>query len=129
MTAPRVVVLPLAATEQHGPHLPETTDVDIGLGILAAALEALEPSARPEVLPMLEIGVSEEHESFPNTHSISAEEMVATIDQLVTDGTIVAPEAFASAVFAPVQAQSPNMSRPAPYAINGVDQAFFIALF
>lgn len=30
-----VVVLPLAATEQHGPHLPPSTDVDIGLGILS----------------------------------------------------------------------------------------------
>jgi creatinine amidohydrolase len=74
-----VVVLPLAATEQHGPHLPESTDVDIGWGILSAAVAALEPDSRPEVLPMIEVGVSEEHESFPNTRSIPAEEMVAAI--------------------------------------------------
>jgi putative ABC transport system permease protein len=56
---------------------------------------------------------------------VGVDEMAATIDQLATDGTIVEPEAFASAVFAPVQAQSPDMSRPATYAINGVDEAFF----
>ena len=77
-----VVVLPVAATEQHGPHLPESTDVDIGQGILRTALEALEPEARPEVLPMIEVGVSEEHESFPNTHSVAAEEMIETIERI-----------------------------------------------
>jgi putative ABC transport system permease protein len=56
---------------------------------------------------------------------ITADEMSATIDELAVRGAIVEPEAFASAVFAPVQAQSPNMSRPAPYAINGVGVAFF----
>lgn len=56
---------------------------------------------------------------------VGVDEMAATIDQLATDGTIAEPEAFASAVFAPVQAQSPDMSRPATYAINGVDEAFF----
>ena len=74
-----VVVLPIAATEQHGPHLPESTDVDIGWGILSTALELLQPSERPDVLPMIEVGVSEEHESFPNTHSVSAEEMIETV--------------------------------------------------
>ena len=74
-----VVVLPLAATEQHGPHLPASTDVDIGRGILAAALDAIAGTARPEVLPMLEVGVSEEHESFSETRSITAEAMIETI--------------------------------------------------
>ena len=32
-----VVVLPLAAIEQHGPHLPLSTDLDIGLGLLDEA--------------------------------------------------------------------------------------------
>ena len=32
-----VVILPLAAIEQHGPHLPLSTDLDIGLGLLAEA--------------------------------------------------------------------------------------------
>jgi putative ABC transport system permease protein len=56
---------------------------------------------------------------------IAVDQMAATIDDLAAQGTIAAPEAFASAVFAPVQAQSPNMSRLASYAINGVDDAFF----
>jgi putative ABC transport system permease protein len=56
---------------------------------------------------------------------IGSEEMAATIDRLAAEGAIAEPEAFASAVFAPVEAQSPNMSGPAAYAINGVDDAFF----
>jgi creatinine amidohydrolase len=74
-----MVILPLAATEQHGPHLPLTTDVDIGRGILDAALAALEPGRRPATLPMIEIGASEEHLSFPGTRSVMAGELVETI--------------------------------------------------
>ena len=36
-----VVVLPLAAIEQHGPHLPLSTDLDIGLGLLHEAFRQL----------------------------------------------------------------------------------------
>jgi putative ABC transport system permease protein len=50
------------------------------------------------------------------------EEMVS---QLAAEGEIAPPTALASAVFASVQAQSADMSRPASYAINGVDEAFF----
>ncbi|HSG15918.1 MAG TPA: FtsX-like permease family protein [Anaerolineae bacterium] len=56
---------------------------------------------------------------------IDAEEMAAAVDRLAAEGTIPQPEAFAAALFTPVEAQSPGMMRPAPYAINGVDDAFF----
>lgn len=56
---------------------------------------------------------------------IPAEEMSTTVDRLADEGTIAEPQAFASAIFAPVTAQSPSMDQPAPYAINGVDEAFF----
>jgi creatinine amidohydrolase len=74
-----VAVLPLAATEQHGPHLPASTDVDIGRGILAAALEVLPPDLPLSVLPMQEVGASEEHLSFPETLSVSPEDLVELI--------------------------------------------------
>ena len=34
-----VVILPLAAIEQHGPHLPLSTDLDIGTGLIEAAFD------------------------------------------------------------------------------------------
>ncbi len=47
-----------------------------------------------------------------------------TLSQLVEEGKIETPEVVASVIFAPVQAQSPDMSQRAGYAINGVDQEF-----
>ena len=74
-----VVILPLAATEQHGPHLPLSTDVDIGLGILGAALAWLPGDADVWTLPAIRVGASEEHARFAGTESVGSEEMSATI--------------------------------------------------
>ena len=46
-----VVILPLAAIEQHGPHLPLSTDLDIGLGLLAEAFRHLPDDFPAWVLP------------------------------------------------------------------------------
>lgn len=56
---------------------------------------------------------------------VDGERMETTISDLVADGEITRPVAFASAIFAPVEAQSPNMGQPASYLINGVDDSFF----
>ena len=56
-----VAVLPLAATEQHGPHLPLSTDADIGRGLLAYAAARLPADFPVRVLPPLPIGASTEH--------------------------------------------------------------------
>ncbi len=77
-----VVVLPLAAIEQHGPHLPLSTDVEIGLGILRSALHKL-PSGFPvSVLPVQGIGTSLEHENFSGTLSLSARTLEATVCEI-----------------------------------------------
>ena len=55
---------------------------------------------------------------------VSPEALAEGIDTLAADGQIEEPLALASAVLAPVQAQSADMDRPAGYAINGVDEAF-----
>lgn len=65
-----VVVLPLAAVEQHGPHLPLSTDLEIGLGILRAACSRLPPDFPLRVLPPLAVGTSSEHEGLPGTLSL-----------------------------------------------------------
>jgi len=68
-----IAVLPLAATEQHGPHLPIETDVLIGEAYLARVRELL-PAALPVTfLPIQRIGISTEHIDFPGTQTLSAE--------------------------------------------------------
>lgn len=64
-----IALLPVAATEQHGPHLPLATDWMIADAIVDAA--AGYPLAAPVFrLPTQRIGVSGEHDSFPGTLSI-----------------------------------------------------------
>ncbi len=68
-----IAVLPLAATEQHGPHLPLETDVMIGEAYLAR-LQQLLPKALPiTFLPIQKIGISTEHTDFPGTQTLSTE--------------------------------------------------------
>lgn len=62
-----VVLLPVAAIEQHGPHLPLGTDAMINEGLVAAASTRL-PARVPVLrLPALPIGDSIEHRSFAGT--------------------------------------------------------------
>ncbi|MFC2992471.1 creatininase family protein [Halomonas tibetensis] len=75
-----VAVMVLGAIEQHGAHLPLSTDLDIGEGLLTAALEAL-PAGFPLVqLPPMAVGASDEHLSFPGTLSLSPELAIATLE-------------------------------------------------
>jgi creatinine amidohydrolase len=67
-----VVVLPLAAIEQHGPHLPLSTDLDIGMGLLMRAASLLPDGFPWFVLPPQAVGTSDEHLGFPGTLSLSA---------------------------------------------------------
>lgn len=64
-----VLAVPVGATEQHGPHLPLTTDTEIAVA-LAERLAAAEP--RVWVAPALAYGASGEHQDFPGTVSIGA---------------------------------------------------------
>jgi creatinine amidohydrolase len=69
--ADKVFVLPVAANEQHGPHLPIGTDAFILEGILRVAMRAPGP-VRAIVLPLQPIGWSVEHGGMPGTLSIDA---------------------------------------------------------
>jgi creatinine amidohydrolase len=72
-----IAILPVAAIEQHGPHLPVSVDADLNLGILARAL-ALAPPALPLiVLPIQKIGLSIEHGRFPGTLTLRPETLLA----------------------------------------------------
>jgi creatinine amidohydrolase len=71
-----IAVLPVAAVEQHGPHLPLATDALINEGIIRATLERLPKSVTVLVLPAFSIGASLEHADFPGTLSIDAETLL-----------------------------------------------------
>ncbi len=70
------VILPLGATEQHGPHLPLGTDT-----FRAAALADRLAARLPEALvaPPLPIGCSDEHAGFPGLLSLDAETLASVI--------------------------------------------------
>lgn len=64
----KVVVLPLGSFEQHGPHLPLTTDTDIVTAV-ARRVEQMR-SGQALCLPTLWVGHSTHHLGFPGTMSI-----------------------------------------------------------
>lgn len=76
-----VAVLPLAATEQHGPHLPVKVDSTLVDGVVAASLQHLQLDAKVLFLPTLTIGFSPEHSAFAGTLTLKAE----TVIRLWTD--------------------------------------------
>ncbi len=77
-----VVILPLAAIEQHGPHLPMSTDLDIGLGLIDAAAARIGGDSAVLVLPPMAVGSSMEHTAFPGTLTLDSETALATIQQI-----------------------------------------------
>jgi len=82
-----VAVLPVAAIEQHGAHLPLATDVIIGEGLLAAALTQRDGARVDEtppvvVLPTMAIGSSLEHTGFAGTLSVAPETAIAVIESI-----------------------------------------------
>jgi creatinine amidohydrolase len=68
-----IAILPVAATEQHGPHLPVMTDTAIAEGMLNLLRQRLPPDLSVLVLPVQAIGKSNEHLLSPGTLSLSAE--------------------------------------------------------
>ena len=71
-----VAVLPLGATEQHGPHLPLQVDTTLANGVIHAALPLLPPSLPVLFLPTQSVGFSPEHTAFPGTLTLKADTVV-----------------------------------------------------
>jgi creatinine amidohydrolase len=71
-----LAILPVAATEQHGPHLPVMTDTAIAEGMIKTVLERLSEDLRVLVLAVQTIGKSNEHLRSPGTITFSAENLI-----------------------------------------------------
>jgi creatinine amidohydrolase len=68
-----IAILPIAATEQHGPHLPLETDVLIAEAYLARVRELLPENNPATFLPVERIGISTEHIDYPGTQTLPTE--------------------------------------------------------
>ncbi len=82
LAARTVAVLPVAAIEQHGPHLPLSVDAVLLQGVLDAALAQLPAGVPALVLPAQSVGLSTEHLSFPGTLTLSPATLLALWTEL-----------------------------------------------
>ncbi|BBH24232.1 creatinine amidohydrolase [Paenibacillus baekrokdamisoli] len=84
------VVVPLAATEQHGPHLPVYTDSLICEHITTEAISKAADQVPILMAPVLTIGCSQHHLSFGGTLSFTSSTYLQVLkdigESLITDG-------------------------------------------
>lgn len=72
-----IAVLPVGASEQHGPHLPLSVDQAILDGVIASAIPLIPDDCPAVFLPTMPIGKSNEHAAWPGTLSLSAATVMA----------------------------------------------------
>ena len=78
-----VVIIPVAAIEQHGPHLPTMTDTRIGHALAVRAAEKAYPSRPTVVTPVVWSGLSEHHMAFGGTLTLRVSTFLAILEDLV----------------------------------------------
>jgi creatinine amidohydrolase len=77
-----VVVLPVGAIEQHGPHLPCAVDSVISAGVLGKALEKLPAEVRAFGLAPITYGKSDEHLHFPGTMTLTGTTLLNVVTEI-----------------------------------------------
>lgn len=77
-----IAALPLAAIEQHGPHLPVGVDAAIMQGMIERVVERLPDDLDILFLPLQAIGVSIEHGDFPGTLTLSHETALRLVTEI-----------------------------------------------
>jgi creatinine amidohydrolase len=101
--ADAVYLLPLGATEPHGPHAPLSTDTMISVGICERAAERLDGEIPVLVLPAVAYGVTRYGSAFPGAVSISEE----TLRGLVTEiAEALGPLVLVNSHFEPEQVET-----------------------
>src|SRR5574342_549916 len=75
-----VVAVPIGAVEDHGPHLPLSTDNDILMGVLAECGRRL--AGELLVLPAIPFGLDEHHMDFPGTIAVDIPTTLAYVAQV-----------------------------------------------
>ena len=82
LTKDSIIVLPLGAIEQHGPHLPLNTDFVVADAVSSAAVEKFGEETNAWLLPTLPFTKSNEHAWAAGTMWLSATTMMAVIDDI-----------------------------------------------
>src|ERR1044071_3382759 len=78
----QIAVLPVAAVEQHGPHLPVGTDSYIAQAYLARVRALLPQDLPVAFLPVQQVGASDEHRAFRGTLTLSPQTALATFIEI-----------------------------------------------
>jgi creatinine amidohydrolase len=106
----RSVIIPFAAFEQHGPHLPLDTDAILGDGVAPLVAERLDALCAPTV----RVGCSSHHLSFAGTASLRPETLTMLVLDLVDS---FASHGFTEIVLLPVHGGNEGpLSKAAPLA-------------
>lgn len=77
-----VIIQPLGAIEQHGPHLPLIVDAAISEAVAGKALAKLDVNIPAYALPTLYYGKSNEHCHFPGTIALSVQTLLGVICEM-----------------------------------------------
>ena len=75
-----LAVVPVGSVEQHGAHLPLTTDTTVAATVAARVVERL--GGGVVLLPPVAYGASGEHEEFPGTVSIGTDALSGMVVEL-----------------------------------------------
>ncbi len=103
-----VIVQPIGAIEQHGPHLPLIVDAAIAVGVLGRALEQIPEHLPVYALPPQYYGKSNEHIRFPGTITLSATTLLALLTEI---GTSIYRAGFRKLVFLNAHGGQPEVIR------------------
>ena len=82
LTRDSIIVLPLGAIEQHGPHLPLNTDFVVADAVANAAVKEFGEETQAWILPTLPFTKSNEHAWSGGTMWLSAQTMMSVLDDI-----------------------------------------------